>query len=100
MGVSVPESSGAPRPGLIRPKRVSVSERGLVSTERLLPEWPIPGRLPPGEGVFSWGKGDILLLDNMSIAHGREPYAGERKIVVAMSEPCSDDDLRPEGGPH
>jgi alpha-ketoglutarate-dependent taurine dioxygenase len=34
--------------------------------------------------MFSWQRGDILLLDNMTVAHAREPYAGERKVVVAM----------------
>jgi len=38
--------------------------------------------------VFSWRAGDILMLDNMSIAHGRESYKGEREVVVAMAEPC------------
>ena len=36
---------------------------------------------------FAWQKMDILLLDNMLVAHGRQPYTGPRKIVVAMSEP-------------
>ncbi|PSB30550.1 condensation domain-containing protein [Chlorogloea sp. CCALA 695] len=35
---------------------------------------------------FIWRKGDILMLDNMLTAHGRLPYTGERKIVVAMGE--------------
>ncbi len=35
---------------------------------------------------FSWQKGDILMLDNMLAAHGRNPYSGQRKIVVAMGE--------------
>jgi Taurine catabolism dioxygenase TauD, TfdA family len=35
---------------------------------------------------FPWQKGDILMLDNMLAAHGRNPYIGERKIVVAMGE--------------
>lgn len=35
---------------------------------------------------FVWQKGDILMLDNMLTAHGRLPYIGERKIVVAMGE--------------
>jgi alpha-ketoglutarate-dependent taurine dioxygenase/acyl carrier protein len=35
---------------------------------------------------FSWQKGDILMLDNMLTAHGRNPYIGSRKIVVAMGE--------------
>jgi alpha-ketoglutarate-dependent taurine dioxygenase len=36
---------------------------------------------------FVWQEGDILMLDNMLVAHGRNPYAGPRKILVAMAEP-------------
>ena len=35
---------------------------------------------------FPWQKGDVLMLDNMLTAHGRNPYEGNRKIVVAMGE--------------
>ncbi len=35
---------------------------------------------------FAWREGDILMLDNMLTAHGRKPYSGPRKIVVAMGE--------------
>lgn len=37
--------------------------------------------------AFDWHKGDILMLDNMLTSHGREPFVGPRKIVVAMAEP-------------
>ena len=35
---------------------------------------------------FTWQSGDILMLDNLLVAHGRNPYSGVRKIVVAMGE--------------
>ncbi len=38
---------------------------------------------------FPWQKGDILMLDNMLTAHGRNPFTGQRKIVVGMAEPFS-----------
>jgi alpha-ketoglutarate-dependent taurine dioxygenase len=38
---------------------------------------------------FVWQEGDILMLDNMLVAHGRNPYVGPRKILVAMAEPFS-----------
>lgn len=38
--------------------------------------------------VFSWQKGDILVVDNMLTAHGRMPFVGARKVLVGMSEPC------------
>lgn len=42
---------------------------------------------------FPWRKGDVLMLNNMLVAHGRNPYAGARKIVVAMGEMISQDEL-------
>ncbi|WP_179415848.1 TauD/TfdA family dioxygenase [Mucilaginibacter sp. E4BP6] len=33
----------------------------------------------------AWQKGDLLLLDNVLVAHGRMPYKGDRKILVSMS---------------
>lgn len=36
--------------------------------------------------MFPWEKGDILMLDNMMIAHGRSPYEGNRKTLVGMTE--------------
>jgi alpha-ketoglutarate-dependent taurine dioxygenase len=42
---------------------------------------------------FSWQKGDILMLDNFLVSHGREPYAGPRKILVAMADLFTNPDI-------
>jgi alpha-ketoglutarate-dependent taurine dioxygenase len=39
--------------------------------------------------TFPWQEGDILMLDNMLVAHGRSPFVGSRKIAVGMSETYS-----------
>ena len=38
---------------------------------------------------FPWQRGDFLALDNMLAAHGREPYTGDRQILVGMADPVS-----------
>ena len=36
--------------------------------------------------VFPWQKGDLLMLDNFLSSHGRRPFVGPRRILVAMAE--------------
>ncbi|GJM10920.1 MAG: hypothetical protein DHS20C11_31960 [Lysobacteraceae bacterium] len=35
---------------------------------------------------FDWRRDDVLLLDNMRTAHGRSPFSGDRRVVVAMAQ--------------
>jgi NRPS condensation-like uncharacterized protein/acyl carrier protein len=37
--------------------------------------------------MFPWQRSQVLMLDNMLAAHGRQPFVGTRKIVVGMAQP-------------
>ncbi|MGW5382602.1 TauD/TfdA family dioxygenase [Nocardia sp. NPDC003963] len=44
---------------------------------------------------FDYRRDDLLIIDNMATAHGREPYTGPRSIAVAMSEASDAADQAP-----
>lgn len=46
----------------------------------------IRGVLADETVMFPWQAGDVLMLDNMLVAHARTPFKGPRKVVVAMAE--------------
>lgn len=35
--------------------------------------------------LFPWRNGDLLVVDNMLVAHGRMPFKGPRRILVSMT---------------
>ncbi|MFI1370231.1 TauD/TfdA family dioxygenase [Streptomyces griseochromogenes] len=47
----------------------------------------------------AWLPGDIMLVDNILTAHGRDSFRGDRKIVVAMGDPVDIQACRPTIAP-
>lgn len=43
--------------------------------------------------LFAWEQGDLLVLDNMLMAHGRAPFTGTRRILVGLAAPMAWRDL-------
>jgi alpha-ketoglutarate-dependent taurine dioxygenase len=39
---------------------------------------------------FDWEPGDVLMVENMLVAHAREPFEGPRRILAAMTDPIRD----------
>jgi alpha-ketoglutarate-dependent taurine dioxygenase len=37
------------------------------------------------EFAFPWRRGDLMLCDNNRMAHGRRPFTGDRRVLVAMA---------------
>lgn len=50
--------------------------------------------------AIDWQGGDVLLVDNLSVAHGRGAYTGERELYFAQTDLVSwEQMLRPEACP-
>ncbi len=45
---------------------------------------PVYDALAAEEVRFEWRRGDVLWIDNLRVAHGRNPYRGPRDIQVAL----------------
>lgn len=49
------------------------------------------------EVALPWRRGDVLILDNLRIAHARRPFSGPRRILVAMGDSAARGHERPAG---
>jgi alpha-ketoglutarate-dependent taurine dioxygenase len=49
---------------------------------------------------FTWQRGDLLMLDNLSTAHARSPFEGDRQILVAVGDVVDTSNLRPVSPAH
>lgn len=47
---------------------------------------------------FPWRRGDVLVVENMLAAHGREPFTAPRRILTAMSDSVSVPERATAGG--
>lgn len=36
------------------------------------------------EKAFKWHVGDVMLIDNWRVSHGRKPFEGQRRVLVSM----------------
>ncbi|WP_374309411.1 TauD/TfdA family dioxygenase [Methylocella sp.] len=77
------------------PRDVTFGDGGVIPDEDLA---HVRAALEAEKLVFSWREGDVLMLDNMLTMHGREPYRGPRKVVVAMAEPHESQFASQSGG--
>lgn len=48
------------------------------------------------ETIFDWQRGDILVLDNLMVTHGRNPFTGPRELYVAMDKAFTLHEISPE----
>jgi alpha-ketoglutarate-dependent taurine dioxygenase len=44
---------------------------------------------------FSWQESDVLVVDNLLVAHARNPYRGPREVWVSMADPVTWSELAP-----
>jgi hypothetical protein len=45
-----------------------------------------------------WRSGDLLLVDNIRTAHGRDPFEGTREVLAGLGDPVRPADRAPTGG--
>jgi alpha-ketoglutarate-dependent taurine dioxygenase len=64
------------------PKAAFYGDGGEISDEDIN---SIATALISAETVFKWQVGDVMLVDNQSVAHGRRSFKGKRQILVSLS---------------
>ncbi|MEM7198649.1 MAG: amino acid adenylation domain-containing protein [Planctomycetota bacterium] len=63
----------------------AISESDLAAVDRAYEETRVQ---------FPWRRGDVLFIDNERVSHGRNPFAGERRIIVGMGRMRTPDGIQ------
>lgn len=63
------------------PVNTTYGDGGRIDPAHIGALHPILDELTVG---FPWRKGDLMFLDNFNVAHGRNPFTGERDTQVAL----------------
>jgi alpha-ketoglutarate-dependent taurine dioxygenase len=64
------------------PHRATYGDGSPISPEDLASVRAAAGR---HRLAVPWRAGDLMIIDNMLVLHGREPYTGPRRVVVSMT---------------
>jgi alpha-ketoglutarate-dependent taurine dioxygenase len=64
-----------------RPYNTTFGDGGRIDPDDLAPLYPLLTSL---EVAFPWRRGDLMLLDNFYVFHGRNPFTGHRDVQVAL----------------
>ncbi|WP_435228420.1 TauD/TfdA family dioxygenase [Streptomyces sp. Tue6028] len=65
------------------PQMVKFADGGAIPAEHVA---QIRDRGLAAAVDVDWIRGDLLLIDNVLLAHGRRPFTGDRRVLVAMSD--------------
>jgi len=66
---------------VVWPYNTTYGDGGAIDPDDLAPLYPLLASL---EVAFPWRKGDLMLLDNFYVFHGRNPFTGHRDVQVAL----------------
>ena len=63
------------------PRDARFGDGGDIDTEDLA---AVRAAFASGAVDLQWQQGDVVILDNMQVAHGRRAYVGERRVLAAL----------------
>ncbi len=64
------------------PRSVTLTDGSPISDEYIT---DIRGRGLDEAVDVDWCEGELLVIDNVLVGHGRRPFTGARRVLVAMS---------------